>query len=222
MVGIFLAYFLEGEYAIQLLLLLFSVCAIFTGPVNQPELHLSREEYLENSRRLRAMTILLACIAVTMVLMQINIASYCVTGLLIAAISVVAGKFIQNRRYSQCSQKEKYCRLFFLADFFAPARAKSELRFTFPERRFSLFVLYEQREAPLFLFEADRSSKSFFLARQLAYWRRGEPLRKNEKTVTCWEKAEVFFPHFAIYSIRSKKTEEVKARAGRLAQAEDS
>ena len=107
MVGIFLAYFLEGEYAIQLLLLLFSVCAIFTGPVNQPELHLSREEYLENSRRLRAMTILLACIAVTMVLMQINIASYCVTGLLIAAISVVAGKFIQNRRYSQCSQKEK-------------------------------------------------------------------------------------------------------------------
>lgn len=46
-------------------------------------------------------------IAVTMVLMQINIASYCVTGLLIAAISVVAGKFIQNRRYSQCSQKEK-------------------------------------------------------------------------------------------------------------------
>lgn len=112
--------------------------------------------------------------------------------------------------------------VFFLADSFAPARAKSELRFTFPERRFSLFVLYEQREAPLFLFEADRSSKSFFLARQLAYWRRGEPLRKNEKTVTCWEKAEVFFPHFAIYSIRSKKTEEVKARAGRLAQAEDS
>lgn len=107
MVGIFLAYFLEGKYAIQLLLLLFSVCAIFTGPVNQPELHLSREEYLENSRRLRTMTILLACIAVTMVLMQINIASYCVTGLLIAAISVVAGKFIQNRRYSQCSQKEK-------------------------------------------------------------------------------------------------------------------
>ena len=94
MVGIFLAYFLEGEYAIQLLLLLFSVCAIFTGPVNQPELHLSREEYLENSRRLRAMTILLACIAVTMVLMQINIASYCVTGLLIAAISVVAGVIV--------------------------------------------------------------------------------------------------------------------------------
>lgn len=48
------------------------------------------------------------------------------------------------------------------------------------------------------------------------------PLREKEKTVTCWENVEAFFLHFAIYSIRSKKTEEVKARAGRLAQAEDS
>lgn len=107
MVGTFFACFLEGKYVSQLLLLLFSVCAISTGPVNQPELHLSREEYLENARRLWAMTILLACIAVIMVLMQIDIASYCVTGLLIAAISVVAGRFIQNGRYSQCSQKKK-------------------------------------------------------------------------------------------------------------------
>ena len=107
MAGVFFAYFLEGKYAIQLLLLLFSMCAISTGPVNQPELHLSREEYLENSRRLQAMTILLTCIVVIMVLMQINIASYCVTGLLIAAISVVAGKIVQNRRYLQCSQKKK-------------------------------------------------------------------------------------------------------------------
>lgn len=103
----FLGLFSRRGICYPVIVTTFSVCAIFTGPVNQPELHLSREEYLENSRRLRAMTILLACIAVTMVLMQINIASYCVTGLLIAAISVVAGKFIQNRRYSQCSQKEK-------------------------------------------------------------------------------------------------------------------
>ena len=80
----------------------------------------------------------------------------------------------------------------FLADSFAPARAKSELRFTFPERRFSLFVLYEQREAPLFLFEADRSSKSFFLARQLACWRRGEPLRKNEKPSRVGKSGSLF------------------------------
>lgn len=101
--GLILAHFLEENYAIQFVLLLFSVCGIFTGPVNQPELHLSGEEYRENTRRLRVMTVLLACIAVIMVLMQMNFASYCVTGLLIAAISVVAGKFVQNRRYSQCS-----------------------------------------------------------------------------------------------------------------------
>lgn len=101
--GLILASFLEGKYTFQLLLLLFSACAIFSGPVNQPELHLSCEEYRENARRLRVMAVLLVCIAVSMVLMQISLASYCVTGLLIAAVSVVAGKFIQNGRYSQCS-----------------------------------------------------------------------------------------------------------------------
>lgn len=101
--GLILASFLEGKYTFQLLLLLFSVCAIFSGPVNQPELHLSCEEYRENARRLRVMAVLLVCIAVSMVLMQTSLASYCVTGLLIAAVSVVAGKFIQNGRYSQCS-----------------------------------------------------------------------------------------------------------------------
>lgn len=101
--GLRLAYFLEGKYVIQLLLLFFSAGAISIGPVNQPELHLSDEEYRENTRRLRVVTVLLVCIAVFMVLMQISLASYCVTGLLVAAVSVVAGKFIQNGRYSQCS-----------------------------------------------------------------------------------------------------------------------
>ena len=36
------------------------------------------------------------------------------------------------------------------------------------------------------------------------------------------ENVEGFFLHFAIYSAQSKRTEEVKARAGRLAQAHDS
>lgn len=101
--GLVLARLLQGKYAVQLLLLFVSGCAIFTGPVNQPELHLSRHEYRENSRRLRIMTTLLVCVAVFMVLLQINLASYCVTGLLIAAASVIAGRFIQNGRYSQCS-----------------------------------------------------------------------------------------------------------------------
>lgn len=100
--GLLLAHFLEGKYIIQLLLLFFSVGAISIGPVNQPELHLSAEEYRENTHRLRIMTILLVCIAVLMVLMRLNLASYCVTGLLVAAISVIAGKIIQNGRYSQC------------------------------------------------------------------------------------------------------------------------
>ena len=39
---------------------------------------------------------------ILMVLMRLNLASYCVTGLLVAAISVIAGKIIQNGRYSQC------------------------------------------------------------------------------------------------------------------------
>lgn len=101
--GIFLAHFLEGKNAFQLLLLIFSVCAISTGPVNQLELHLSPEEYRENARRLRAMMTLLVCISAIMVLLQIDFAPNCVTGLFIAAISVIAGKFIQNGRYSQCS-----------------------------------------------------------------------------------------------------------------------
>lgn len=100
--GLLLAHFLEGEYIIHLLLLLFSAGAILIGPVNQPELHLSVEEYRENTRRLRVMTVLLVCVAVLMVLMQIRLASYCVMGLFIAAISVIAGKIIQNGRYSQC------------------------------------------------------------------------------------------------------------------------
>lgn len=100
--GLVLARFLQGKHAVQLLLLFISGCAISTGPVNQPELHLSREEYLENSHRLRAMAILLVFVAVFMVLLQISLASYCVTGLLIAAASVIAGRFIQNGRYSQC------------------------------------------------------------------------------------------------------------------------
>ena len=100
--GLLLAHFLEGKYIIQLLLLFFSVGTISIGPVNQPELHLSAEEYRENTHRLRIMTILLVCIAVLMVLMRLNLASYCVTGLLVAAISVIAGKIIQNGRYSQC------------------------------------------------------------------------------------------------------------------------
>ena len=44
--GLVLARFLQGKHAVQLLLLFISGCAISTGPVNQPELHLSREEYL--------------------------------------------------------------------------------------------------------------------------------------------------------------------------------
>lgn len=100
--GLLLAHFLEGKYVIHLMLLLFSVGATSIGPVNQPELHLSAEEYRENASRLRVMTILLVCVAVLMVLMQINLASYCVMGLFVAAISVIAGKIIQNERYSQC------------------------------------------------------------------------------------------------------------------------
>lgn len=100
--GLLLAHFLEGKYVIQLLLLFFSAGAVSIGPVNQPELHLSAEEYRENARCLRVMMILLVCTAVLMVLMQISLASYCVTGLFVAAISVIAGKIIQNGRYSQC------------------------------------------------------------------------------------------------------------------------
>lgn len=100
--GIFLARFLEGEYTIQLLLLIFSACSTAIGPVNQPELHLSPEEYRENTRRLRVMTVLLVCIAVIMIVIRTSFSSYCVMGLLVAGISIIAGKFSQNGRNSRC------------------------------------------------------------------------------------------------------------------------
>lgn len=45
----FLGLFSRRGICYPVIVTTFSVCAIFTGPVNQPELHLSREEYLENS-----------------------------------------------------------------------------------------------------------------------------------------------------------------------------
>lgn len=97
--GLLLAKSIEEKYNIQLLLIFLSMCGIFTGPVNQPELHLSYDEYQENARRLYMMTMLIVCVSVIMILMQVNISSYCVMGLFIAAISVAAGKFIQRGRY---------------------------------------------------------------------------------------------------------------------------
>lgn len=92
-------YLLSSQYVlIYIISLLLSYIALFSAPINLPEIHLSDIEMKRNRFRLRISSTFLLIVNLALCYYDFQICAYGIIGYGIAALSVITAKLIQRRR----------------------------------------------------------------------------------------------------------------------------